>query len=85
MNIATMEFRGHASRWWASLCSMINNQGTDPIVTWAGLKRVINNRYVPASHHRNLFLKLNELKQGSLSIRDYYLTLEDLVRQTWVH
>jgi RNA-splicing ligase RtcB len=47
-----------------------------PIDTWEEMKVVTRKRFVPSYYYRELYKKLQRLRQGSRSIEDYYKEME---------
>ena len=44
--------------------------------TWEDMKRIMQKRFVPSHYHRDLFQKLQTLKQGNRSVEDYFKEME---------
>jgi hypothetical protein len=68
---ATSEFKDFAIVWWNGLAA-----GNALPTTWEELKRVMRDRFVPPSFHRDLRAKLLRLDQGDKSVQDYYGELQ---------
>ncbi|XP_073056978.1 uncharacterized protein [Primulina eburnea] len=47
-----------------------------PIETWAEMKSIMRKRFVPNHYYREMFKKLQTLRQGVKSVGDYYKELE---------
>ena len=47
-----------------------------PIATWAEMKEVMHMRFVPSHYTRDLFKKLQELRQGMRNVDEYYKEME---------
>jgi hypothetical protein len=73
--MASLEFEGYALIWWEQLLHD-REDGEDPIVTWQEMKREIRIRFVSKRYQRNLFDKLQNLRQGSFSGDEYYKEME---------
>ncbi|XP_052883551.1 uncharacterized protein LOC128292703 [Gossypium arboreum] len=50
--------------------------GKGPVRTWNGMKQIMRRRFVPSHYQRDLFQKLQTLKQRSRSVEDYYKKME---------
>ncbi|KAK8560080.1 hypothetical protein V6N12_012883 [Hibiscus sabdariffa] len=50
--------------------------GEGPVRDWAEMKRIMHKRFVPSHYHRDLFQKLQGLKQGHRSVEDYFKEME---------
>jgi hypothetical protein len=70
---ATSEFTNFASVWWVE-CG--KKHPDDIPQTWVALKWVMQARFVPSYHARDLINKLQQLKQGVKSVEEYYEELQ---------
>ena len=57
--------------WWEQVIERREARGEPPITTWAQMKDVMRARFVPTYYNRNLFKKLQLLKQGTKSVEEY--------------
>jgi hypothetical protein len=46
-----------------------------PIMTWCHMKEVMQARLVPHNYLRSVFDKLQQVKQGSMSVNEYYMEM----------
>jgi cysteinyl-tRNA synthetase len=74
--MASLEFEGYALIWWEQLLHDCEEDGEDPIVTWQEMKRQMRIRFVPKHYRRDLFDKLQNLRQESFSVEEYYKEME---------
>jgi len=74
--MASLEFEGYALIWWEQLLRDREEDGEDPIITWQEMKREMRIRFVPKHYRRDLFDKLQNLRQGSFSVEEYYKEME---------
>jgi len=74
--MATLEFDGYALICWEQMVNEREEAGHGTIHSWAKMKRELRARFVPKHYHRDLFDKLQNLKQGSLSVDEYYKEME---------
>jgi polyribonucleotide nucleotidyltransferase len=74
--MASLQFEGYALIWWEQLLRGRGEDGEDPIVTWQEMKREMRIRFVPKHYRRDLFDKLQNLRQGSFSVEEYYKEME---------
>jgi hypothetical protein len=65
---ATSEFTDFASIWW----SEYHSKNPNSTQNWDTLKRIKHARFVPSYYAHNLLHKLQQLKQGTKSIEEYY-------------
>jgi hypothetical protein len=69
---ATSEFTDFASIWWIEH----GKKNTDDMPqTWDALKRVMRVRFVPSYYACDLLHKLQQLRQGTKSVEEYYQEL----------
>ena len=76
VQLAAMEFVDYALIWWDQLILSRRRTGEGPINTWAEMKRILRKRFVPSHYHRDLFQRLQTLKQGNRSVEDYFKDME---------
>ncbi|KAL4352373.1 hypothetical protein GQ457_06G012440 [Hibiscus cannabinus] len=76
VRLAAMEFIDYALLWWDQLLISRRRTGEGPVRDWAEMKRIMRRRFVPSHYHRDLFQKLQGLKQGSRSVEDYFKEME---------
>jgi hypothetical protein len=76
MAMTTLEFDSYALIWWEQLLSDREDVGQGDVRSWAEMKREMRARFVPKHYHRDLFDKLHNLRQGNLSVEDYYREME---------
>ena len=50
-----------------------------PITSWEVLKALMQRRSVPSHYHRDLYIKLQTLRQGSKSVEEYDKEMETLM------
>jgi hypothetical protein len=73
--LAAIEFTDYAIVWWDQL--LINRRNREPpIDTWEEMKMLMRKRFVPSHYYRGLYQKLQNLRQGSKSVDDYYKEME---------
>jgi hypothetical protein len=53
--------------------------GRAHIDTWAEMKKVMRRHFVPSSYQRDLHNRLQNLRQGTKSVDDYYKEMELLL------
>jgi polyribonucleotide nucleotidyltransferase len=74
--MASLEFEGYDLIWWEQLLRAREEDGEDPIITWQEMKREMRICFVPKHYRRDLFNKLQNLRQGSFSVEEYYKEME---------
>jgi hypothetical protein len=75
--MASLEFDVYALIWWEQFLRDLEEDGEEPISTWEEMKQEMRTRFVPKHHRRDLFDKLQNLKQGSFSVEEYYKEMEN--------
>jgi hypothetical protein len=70
---ATSEFTDFASIWWIEYGK---KNPTNILHTWDALKRVMRARFVPSYYARDLLHKLQQLRQGTKSVEEYFQELQ---------
>ena len=61
--MASLEFQDYVLIWWEQVIERREARGEPPITTWAQMKDVMRARFVPNYYNRDLFKKLQQLKQ----------------------
>src|SRR4051812_3706576 len=84
IKLASSEFDGYALRWWDSVLTEIQETGDQPIRTWCDMKAVMKARFVPTNYLRSVYDKLQQLKQGTMSVDAYYMEMELLLQRARV-
>ena len=74
--MASLEFQDYVLIWWEQVLERREARGDPPITTWAQMKDVMRARFVPTYYNRDLFKKLQLLKQGTKSVEEYYKEME---------
>jgi polyribonucleotide nucleotidyltransferase len=77
MAMAALEFDGYALIWWEQMLN--DREEARAVCSWAKMKREMRARFVPKHYRRDLFDKLQNLKQGSLNVVDYYKEMENAI------
>ena len=74
--MASLEFDEYANLWWEQINQVRQERREPPIATWEDMKRHMHSRFVPAYYTRDLLNRLQELKQGTKSIEEYFKEME---------
>jgi hypothetical protein len=70
--ISTSEFTDFAYVWW----SEYHHKNPNNTPTWDALKQIMRARFVPSYYAHDLLHKLQQLRQGSKSVEEYYQELQ---------
>ena len=76
VKLAAAEFTDYAVVWWDQLVTNRRRAGERPITTWDEMKAVMKKRFVPRHYYRELYKKLQQLRQGGRSVEDYHREME---------
>ena len=76
VKLAAIEFSDYAIVWWDQLVLNRRRNRERPIETWEEMKTVMKRRFVPSHYYRDLYQKLQSLRQGNRSVEDYYQEME---------
>ena len=76
MKSAAIEFSDYAIVWQDQLVMTRRRNREYPIETWEEMKAVMRKRFVPSHYYRELYQKLQSLRQGNQSMEDYYKEME---------
>ena len=74
--MASLEFQDYVLIWWEQVIERREARGEPPITTWAQMKDVMRACFVPTYYNRDLFKKLQLLKQGTKNVEAYYKEME---------
>ncbi|XP_057784959.1 uncharacterized protein LOC131002495, partial [Salvia miltiorrhiza] len=76
VKLAAVEFSDYALVWWDQLVTSRRRNNEPSIQSWQEMKAVMRKRFVPTHYYRELFNKLQTLRQGSRSVDEYYKEME---------
>ena len=76
VKLAVVEFSDYALTWWDQLVISKRRNGERPIETWQEMKAVMRRRFVPSHYFRDLYNKLQTIKQGNKCVEDYFKEME---------
>ncbi|KAJ9536652.1 hypothetical protein OSB04_un000201 [Centaurea solstitialis] len=76
VKLAVIEFSDYALTWWDQLLISKRRNGERPIDSWEEMKMVMRRRFVPSHYFRDLHNKLQNLKQGTKCVEDYFKEME---------
>ena len=74
--MASLEFQDYVLIRWEQVIDRREAKGEPPITTWAQMNDVMRACFVPTYYNRDLFKKLQLLKQGTKSVEEYYKEME---------
>ena len=80
VDLASLELEGYAQLWWEQLKDSLEV----PIESWNDMKKEMYKRFVPHHYARDLYKKLQELKQGIKSVDEYYKEMESTLSRAHI-
>ena len=83
--MASLEFDGYANQWWEQVQQARYENNEPPIATWEAMKAYMHARFVPQHYKRDLFNKLQQLKQGTKTVEEYFKEMELNLMRANVH
>src|ERR1041385_2071645 len=84
IKLASSEFDGYALLWWNGLVSAQREANLVPVISWQDMLLHMHHRFVPRTFRRSLYDKLQNLKQGVLSVDEYYKEMELIMQRARV-
>ena len=72
VKLAAIGFSDYATVWWDQLVFNIRRNREPVVETWEEMKRVMRKRFVSTYYYRDLYNKLQNLRQGNRSVKEYY-------------
>ena len=77
--VAALEFTDYALLWWENLKAQRRRDDEEEVTSWPLMKRLMKKRFVPDYYKQELYIKLQTLRQGSLSVEEYVKEFELLL------
>ncbi|KAL4323394.1 hypothetical protein GQ457_11G025940 [Hibiscus cannabinus] len=77
-------FTNHAASWWNRLVKDRQFYYKQQIESWEELKQIMRNKYFPKGYYRKNERKFQQLKQGSMSVEEYYNTMRVLMNRAYI-
>ncbi|KAK1681375.1 hypothetical protein QYE76_042223 [Lolium multiflorum] len=74
--MASLEFEDYANTWWEQVVTLREEKGEEPIDTWEEMKEEMQARFVPGHYKTDLFNKLQQLKQGTKTVEEFFKEME---------
>ena len=72
VKLAAIGFSDYATVWWDQLVFNMRRNREPVVETWEEMKRVMRKRFVSTYYYRDLYNKLQNLRQGNRSVKEYY-------------
>nr|XP_051184482.1 uncharacterized protein LOC127298681 isoform X1 [Lolium perenne]XP_051184490.1 uncharacterized protein LOC127298681 isoform X1 [Lolium perenne]XP_051184494.1 uncharacterized protein LOC127298681 isoform X1 [Lolium perenne]XP_051184500.1 uncharacterized protein LOC127298681 isoform X1 [Lolium perenne]XP_051184508.1 uncharacterized protein LOC127298681 isoform X1 [Lolium perenne]XP_051184515.1 uncharacterized protein LOC127298681 isoform X1 [Lolium perenne]XP_051184523.1 uncharacterized prot len=74
--MASLEFEDYANTWWEQVLTLREEKGEPPIDTWEEMKKEMHARFVPTHYMTDLFNKLQQLKQRTKTVEEFFKEME---------
>ena len=82
LKMAVIKLKKYASLWYENMKHERQLEGKKKIKTWSKLKECMQKRFVPHAYKQDLYLQMNNLKQGTKEVADYIREFEHLKIRT---
>ena len=79
MKLVVTQFSEYTIVWWDQMVVSRRRNLEEPINSWTTLKTIMRRRFIPRHYHRELYQRLQILRQGTKSIEDYHKEMEMLM------
>ena len=76
VKLAAIGFSDYATVWWDQLVFNMRRNREPYVETWEEMKMVMRKRFVLTYYYRELYNKLQNLRQGNRSVKEYYKEME---------
>jgi hypothetical protein len=77
-----MKLKGHASIWWKEVQLVRNRRGKVKITRWDRMVEKLKKQSIPVDYELDLLKKLQGLKQGSRSVKEYTEDFHKIIIRT---
>ena len=72
VKLVAIGFSDYATVWWDQLVFNMRRNREPSVETWEEMKRAMRKRFVSTYYYRELYNKLQNLRQGNHSVNEYY-------------
>ena len=69
--LVAYKLKGVASAWWEQVQQTRNRSAKSPVSTWAKMKKLLKNRFLPPDFEQVLYQQFQSCRQGNRSIPQY--------------
>ncbi|GJW74936.1 putative nucleotidyltransferase, ribonuclease H [Tanacetum coccineum] len=79
VSLIATKLRDRASTWWQQLKLTRDTVGKPRIMSWQKMKKCMRANFIPHNYQRQMYQRLQNLKQGSKSVKDYTTKFYQLI------
>ena len=76
MKLAAIKFSDYAILWWDQQVLNKRRNRESVVETWEEMESVMRKRFIPTYYYRELYNKLQNLRQDNRSVEEYYKEME---------
>ncbi|XP_026437818.1 uncharacterized protein LOC113336036 [Papaver somniferum] len=79
VKLVAYKLKGGAASWWEKLGEDRRNAHKPPIRTWQRMKQLLRDKFLPRDYMQQLFIKLQNCRQGARLVEEYVAEFYALV------
>ncbi|XP_026398862.1 uncharacterized protein LOC113294699 [Papaver somniferum] len=79
VKLVAYKLKGGAAAWWETLCDNRRKYHKPPIRTWKRMLDLLRAKFLPQDYKQQLFLKLQNCRQGARLVKEYVAELYALI------
>ncbi|XP_026458570.1 uncharacterized protein LOC113359097 [Papaver somniferum] len=79
VKLVAYKLKGGAATWWETLCEDRDKYHKPPIRTWKRMRELLRAKFLPKYYKQQLFLKLQNCRQGAKLVEEYVAEFYGLV------
>ncbi|XP_026417196.1 uncharacterized protein LOC113312676 [Papaver somniferum] len=79
VKLASYKLKGGAAAWWETLCEDRDKYHKPPILPWTRMRRLLRDKFLPKDYKKQLFIKLQNCRQGAKLVEEYVAEFYGLV------